>query len=130
MTEREKYLLLQLLMVDIRMSWGREFWGVSFKIFGRFVGFDSVKKRRRRAMELAEELCEFAVLGRLCMLHPGDDGRWLRAEWHNGGYEGLEVNHRLKEDDRGRFYVDQLSPEFWNETRLFKCPVEQFFHLP
>src|SRR5580692_3020567 len=105
MKDEEKRLLMFLIMIDIRMDWSKK-----------------VKFRKQKAMELAEDLLEFAVLGRLFMLHHRDDGRWLRSDIINGGYEGFELTVAYK--DLGKRYNYCYK---WDEfSDAFKVEAEKY----
>lgn len=89
--KKELYFLLQAIMWNIRMDWYAPWWNPN-----------RVTWRKKWAMEIAEGLNELTVLGRLYALKKGDDGRWLRAPFEEGGYEGMEIKHGYdrNEDDR------------------------------
>ncbi len=100
-TAREKLLLLELLMNDIRMDW-------------------SINATSDRRVKMCIVLCKdllnytessskmFRVLQRLAVYSTGDfDGRWLRVGFDTlGGYVGMEKYHRMKP------YAKDRSPWF------------------
>ena len=88
MNKREKILLLQTLMCDIRNTWDD----------GKYKRYKD--KRVWKCLELIDELCDtddiFSNLYNnigvyLCGRH---EGRILRTSYKDGGYEGLEDIHR------------------------------------
>jgi len=101
MEREEKILLLELIMRDIRGNWGWE-----------------LEERIAKAIELSKELGFKEQLERLEwylneQLPKGErDGRYLRTNADNGGYEGLEDKHSLS------YTFHDKSEEFKNVAGL------------
>lgn len=86
MTNNEKILLLQLILIDIRGNWA-----------------DHLEERTEKALELAKELNLKAHIESIeeyieeCGF--GDnDGRFFRMSYEEGGYENMEILHGLRCD--------------------------------
>lgn len=112
MTWAEKVLLLELVMFDIRMNWN---WGHRLV---RWWPWTSVKKRKKAAMELARNLGFVTVWRRLDEFNVGDDGRWLRADYTDGGYERMEELHHFKLCHDNRVSIDECR---WSHEFLWQC---------
>lgn len=140
----EKILALQILMIDIRMSWGRRLFGRDVKFKGRFIGWDTARSRKRICIVLVESLFSTVVVpdfeppmydiflkiaGRLCLLGSGDDGRWLRAPYSDGGYQYLEHLHGLPFDHGRKFSWKERSKPFQILLgRYLSLPEEGYFY--
>lgn len=113
MDRKEKILLLQLILEDIRGNWG----------------FD-LEERYEMALELAKELelKEFisSITEYIQYCSYGDnDGRFFRMSYKDGGYENMEKLHGLNKtiidkSDEFKEMIDVLTyPEYrfndWNE---------------
>jgi len=91
MDNKEKGLLLDLILRDIRGNWGWE--------NGNRVG---------KAMQLATEL-NFPKTIALINSYDYEDGRHFREPFSNGGYEGMSIVHNLPETitDKSKEFQDE-----------------------
>lgn len=125
MTDKQKIFLLYCIMQDLRcnFNWGPRPW--------RWF-YTSVKRRRKKAMQLAEELNMYAQVGRLHCFRSGDDGRWLRAEFADGGYENMEKLHGFHVD-RNKNYRVSLDDVDYPYNRFFielsKWVIDPFYYV-
>jgi hypothetical protein len=149
---REKILAIELLMVDMRMSWGRSIFGYTVEFRGRFLGFCETRKRRRIALKLAASLSDYVhddemwqlmslylhrIIGRLYVFRPGQDGRWFRGGFPEGGYEGMVLIHRthVRTDTyqngrtNSRYCWTDCSPKLQRLLkRSLKLPLHYYFY--
>lgn len=84
MSDKEKVLLLQLILEDIRGNWG---WGLNIRV--------------DKALELANELEFDAHIKSISqykelVLDGEDDGRFFMCDYTEGGMRGMDVLHNLK----------------------------------
>lgn len=116
MDVREKILLVQLLLEDIRGNWG---WGWT----GRNA-LDRATKAESLCVEIAKELNDDNYLtladscnGYIATYYDGDgDGRWFRDNFPNG-YENMDVLHGLK-------------PTYKDKSDEFKSVAEEYLTYP
>lgn len=111
MNVKEKILLVQLLLEDVRGNWGWE----------KHKGFRSrVKKARELCDEIADELNDnrFLTLASRCneYINEGDDGRFFRNEFPYG-YENMHELHGLNYT-----YIDK--------SNAFKTIAEEYLTYP
>lgn len=112
MNTKEKILLIQLLLEDIRGNWG-----------------DNPEKRALKAKSLCEEIAnethneEFTILADFCDTYInssknwGDwDGRFFRQPFPMG-YEKMEKLHRLK-------------PTYNNKSKDFQIAAKEYITYP
>jgi hypothetical protein len=102
MNDREKTLLLQLILEDIRGNWAYD-----------------LDSRVLMARELAEELSLKAHQDRIDAFEY-DDGRHFRTSYLDGGYEGMEVLHGLSQT------IADKSPEFQQAAAILTYPEYRF----
>jgi hypothetical protein len=150
LSTREKILALDIFMTDIRMHWGRRILGRTVKFRGRFIGWDCSRRRRKVCLYLVRSLLKsndpsaptfdtcLMMAGRLYFLEPGEDGRWLRAPYRDGGYEDLEQLHCFvphcypnckSAADDWRYSWRETSPGFRLLIRRYlHSPLNRFFY--
>lgn len=115
MNVKEKILLVQLLLEDIRGNWG---W--------QWVGKDAIEramKARDLCKEIAEELNDdnYLILANSCdcyirYFYSDGDGRWFRYAFPNG-YENMDALHGLE-------------PTYMDKSDEFKVVAEEYFTHP
>lgn len=104
--EKEKFLLLQILMTDIRMDfsvWARQDARVDKCIDLAFDLHSSFLDNEHSAADVATARLLFKVIQRLGVYLTGRyEGGYLRASFDEGGYEGMEEKHGLPFTPTGR----------------------------
>lgn len=117
MNVKEKILLVQLLLEDIRGNWG--YWGVGKDVEERAL------KAQRLCEEIAIELCDdqYTLLAHSCAVYIssskdcGDwDGRWFRDIFPYG-YKNMDEQHGLKNT-------------FCDKSHEFKAVAEEYLTYP
>lgn len=117
MNTREKILMVQLLLTDIRCNWGYSWIGKSAE--------DRALKAKSLCEEIANEINndEFNLLADFCDTYInssknwGDwDGRFFRSAFPMG-YEKMDKIHNLK-------------PTYKNKSKDFKSVVKEYITSP
>lgn len=104
MDKKEKLLLLQLILIDIRGNWAWE-----------------NQPRIPKALELAKELNLPKHVERISEYQEGSDGRHFRTHYKFGGYVGMEELHGLD------FRLLPRSPEFRKTSLRYLTYPEYIF---